>query len=232
VLLQVNDFACIRGRISIPLTGTWVADVSIDPATSSGTQPTVGTPVTLAIGECGFTLSGTVVRINDAFGTLFARIVGGGGGLGDDLDPKAYQNVSFGLVLKDILGQVGETLSTQTPSAILDLQLPFWTVMAGPANEAVYNLLIVARVMSGEAINWRVLSDGTIFMGEEQWPTSSLTEFDLLTWLPSQLSATFYSTNPDILPGQAWQSGFVANVEHVLEPERFRSKVWWLNPTQ
>ena len=222
---------CLRGRISLPLTGTWTADLSLDPASNPAVLPVEGAPVTVSLGEGGLTLKGAVLRGNLAFGTGLYRLVGGAGGLWNPLDPKAYQGATFSVVLNDILGQVGEQASSTISGGITGLTLPFWTVQEGPAFIALANLVLTARVLTGDPVNWRVLTDGTIFLGVESWPATALDSFELTRWSPQQLEAEFYATNPNLLPGETWQGGNVSNVEHNIEPERIRTKCWWLNPS-
>lgn len=228
--LKANSFDCLRGRISIPLTGTWVADLAIDPGTSDALIPPYQSPVTITLGENGFTLTGNVRRINNAFDTVFARVVGGGLGIWQSVNPQAYQNATFGVIASQILSQVGETLSTSTPSSVTNLQVPFWTVMKGPAFKVLYALVKLASSMLSVKINWRVLSDGTVYIGPEIWPLATMTSYDLMSWQPEQLLTTVFSLNPTVLPGQNWQGGNVSNVEHVIEPERIRTRIWFLNP--
>ena len=227
--LKAGPFLCLRGRVALPLTGTWVADLAVDPGTSDATLPDFGAPIAIGLGENGFTLQGTVRRINTAFDTVFARVVGGGGGLYKPVGPKAYQGATFGLIVNDLLGSVGESLSTTVSADIRQISLPFWTVPKSPMFEALANLVIVARVTTATDVNWRVLPDGTIFIGVEQWPQTGMASFDLMSWQPEQLKTTIYTPDPQITPGQIWQSGNVSNVEHVVEPAEIRSKVWFLN---
>jgi hypothetical protein len=229
--LTAGNFSCRRGQISLPLTGAWIADVVIDPDSSNATPPGQGSSLALGIGEGGFTLQGTVARINLAFGNYLARLVGGGWGLHTVLTAKAYQNVTFGLVLSDVLSQCSEQLSMTTPTNVTNIFLPFWTVQNAPGWKAIQTLILGARNITGTLVNWRVLPDGTIFVGAETWPATPLSSFDLLSWSPQELRATFYSQNPNLIPGQVWQQGNVTQVEHVIEPDKIRTTAWWQVPT-
>lgn len=214
----------------MPLTGTWTADVTIDPNSSTSPLPAVGDPVTVTLGVGSFTLSGAVRRSNVAFGLMFARLVGGAGGLYQTIPAKAWENATFGMIVNDLLGQVGETLSTTVPGSILNISIPFWTIMAGPAFYALANLVLAARDITSTQVNWRVLTDGTIFIGVEQWPAAPITDFSPLSWSPQQLEASFFSIDPNITPGQTFEGGNVSNLEHLIDPDKVKSNVWWLNP--
>ena len=229
--LTASGFMALRARISLPLTGTWTADVSLDPASSGSALPVQGAGLTISLGEGGFTLQGYCRRVNNAFGTVYARVIGGAGGLPETIDAKAYQGATFGIILQDILGQVGESLSATTPSAITNTTVPFWTTIQGPCWRTLAALVDEARTITGTLVNWRVLPDGTIYLGPETWAAASMTTFDLLSWSPQELEASFYAPNPTLLPGQTWQQGQVSNVEHVVDPVKVRSRVWFLDPS-
>lgn len=227
--LKANSFMCLRGLVSMPLTGAWVADLAIDPSSSGADVPIEQDPLTVSVGEGGFTLQGTVRRVNNAFDTVFARVVGGGGGLWRDVPARSYQGATFGLIAGNLLSQVGEKLSAATPSAISNIQLNFWSIQAGPAFVALYSLVQEAIVQTATQVNWRVLPDGSIFIGAESWPASPLASFDLMRWQPEQRMVTIFAENPNIVPGQLWQSANVCNVQHRIEPDEQRTKVWFLD---
>lgn len=228
--LMVEGFACLRGKISLPLTGAWVADVAIDPATSGASLPDYGSQVTLYVGEGGFSLTGAVRRINNAFDTVYARLVGGAGGLWETVGPKSYQNTTFGIIASDLLSSVSETLSPSVPAAIQNIMVNFWTVPEQPMFQALANLIVFARIRTQTEVNWRVLTDGTIFVGVEQWPNTQMSTFDLMSWSPAELEATIYAPDPRLVPGEIFQSSNVSNVEHVVIPEKARTRVWFMNP--
>lgn len=226
--LKVDDFLCQRGRVALPLTGCWTANVTIDPATSGDNLPVSGSRVTLHIGEGDLALVGTVKRINNAFDLVFARLIGGAGGLTTPLKPKDYQNVSFGLVLRDVLTKCGEKLSGTTPAAILNVPLPFWTYPRTQGYQALAALVSEARIQSGgDPVNWRVLPDGTIFVGVEQWGNSPMPSFDQMSWSPQDLETTIFAENPSVTPGQTWQSAHVTDVFHRVDPELSRTGVYF-----
>ncbi len=226
--LKLNDFLCMRGRISLPLTGAWTANLQVDPATSGDDLPVFGSQATVSIGEGGFTLRGTVKRINNAFDVVYARLVGGAGGLPKKIPPKDYQNVSFGLVLRDVLKQCGERLSTATPAAILNVPLAFWTIPLTQGFLALSELISEARVQTGgKPVNWRVLADGTIFVGVEQWPQAPMPSFDQMSWSPQQLSTRIFAEDPSITPGQVWQSANVTDVFHNVDPHLSRTEIFF-----
>jgi hypothetical protein len=232
VYLIAGQFECFRGRIAMPLTGAWIADVTMDPSSSGSNIPAVGDPIAISLGENGFAIQGAIRRINNAFETVYARIVAGGGGLYKPVGPKAYGGdgpVTFGLILNDLLNSVGETLSPMTPAAITQISVPFWTVNTTPCFQAIASLILIARVMTSTEVNWRVLPDGTIYVGVEPWPQSPMTSFDLYVWPPQELRAEVFAVDPRVTPGQIWQSGQVSNVQHRIDPEKIRSTIWFLN---
>jgi hypothetical protein len=224
--LQVNNFACNRGRIHLPLTGVWVADLSVEPSSSSDSIPLVGDPVIVALQDGAQTFNGTVRRVNNAFETVMMRVVGGGGGLPSSVAPKSYgQGSTFQFIAQDLLGGIGEALSTSVAPGILQTPLAFWSRLGGPAYLALANL--VAEASS----NWRVLPDGSIWVGTDGFPDTGMTDYEFLSWSPEQLEACFYSDTPTLVPGQTWQSGKVANVEHVIDAHKITSRAWFCDPT-
>lgn len=216
--LSVNGFLCVRGRISLPLVGAWVADVVAEPDDVDGSFPGPGSAVTMTIGEQGF--SGVVRRASSPFGTVFARLIGGAGGLPTQLDAKSYQNTTVQNVLEDILDDCGETLASNSDQGLMAQPLPFWVRMATPGWQALS--MLIRTVTAGA---WRVLPNGTIWVGVDTYPGTSLESFELLSYLPQELRAEIYSDNPTLLPGQAFLGGNVSGVEHAIEPARILTRV-------
>lgn len=224
---MLNGFLGDRARIHLPLTGAWTADVAIDPGSSSQQIPLEGSSVTLQIGEGGQTFVGAVRRVNNAFDTVYLRLVGGAGGLPLVIPAKTYRSMTFGAIASDILKQVGEQISTTVAAGIQQTPIANWSILNEAAGLALANLVDEAAILTGNPCNWRVLVDGTIWIGQETWPASPIASYDLMSWSPQQLATTIFAENPNILPGQTWQSANVVNVEHLVEPELLRTKIWY-----
>jgi len=221
--LSAAGFACVRGRILLPRRGVWIADVVIEPSTGTAQFPSIGAPVQLVLAG-SLTLQGTARRVAQAYGTVLARLVGGGGGFPDVVAAKGYQNVETRIPINDLLGEIGESLSGQSDQTFLGTQLPFWSRRQGPAYKSFASLV--------EGHDWRVQPDGTTWIGTDGWPRSSMGSYQLLSYLPNELRMTIFSDTPSILPGQTLPdgSGFVSSVEHVVEPGKVRSILLFEDP--
>lgn len=223
--LTLNSFDCIRGRITLPRKGVWVADLVVEPTSDTADLPANGDPVTVNLQAGQITFNGTVRRIQNAFGTVLCRVVGGGGGFPQIVQPKAYQGVTFQFVLNDLLGDLGETLSSQSNSTDLNLNLPTWVRNTNPGWIAMGSLM---SEVSPDT--WRILPDGTTWVGPDVWPASSMTSYDILDYAPQELRAEVYSDTPNLLPGQSFMGGMVSTVEHHIEPDKLFMRILFEDP--
>ena len=221
--LEVNGFPCVRGQVVMPLSGAWVADVVAETEGRQGSFPAPGASVTLTIGQQN--LAGTVRRGNSPFGTTWARVIAGAAGLPSDLPAKSYSNPTVKQVLSDILKACGETLSQTSDQSLLNTSMPFWMRLAQPGWQCLANLIASAN----PAGTWRVLPDGTVWVGTDSWPQTGMGDFELLEYWPQELKSEFYSDNPSLLTGQLWLGGKVTSVEHFVEPGKIKATALFLD---
>lgn len=229
-LLTVNGFPIIKGSIRLPRVGVWSADVHVD------TQTAVSGPVTVTTDDGSFSLKGVAYRSGIFQSTLSMRIIGGAGGLspapgGVDapLPPKHYQGCVLKLVLSDILTACGETLSTTADTTILNLFLKNWVRLAGPGK------LAVSRLLDSIATSWRILGDGTFWVGTDTYPAAPNTQFDVLERNFGEGRILIGTARPFLFPGttltitisgtQSIQN--VSNVVHEIYQDRIRTEVWF-----
>ena len=221
-LVTANGVDVLRGSVSMPLVGVWSADLVIDQPDGSGFS--AGTQVTITAG--GLELAGVVApdRTGSFLDAVHVRILGGKGGLSQLATPRAY--VQPGAYVRDVLsgllGAAGETLAATADTGFRATNLLAWSVFRVPVSQALEAL--IDTVSPG--LHWRVLSDGTVWIGSESWPTTSYS-FDLLSHDPAQQTYELGVESPAIVPGVTITDlGQVSRVEHLIEPDSMRTRVY------
>jgi hypothetical protein len=221
-LVTLGGAGVERGRIALGLSGAWTAQLVLDtPTPPSG-------PATIAAAG-GLELHGTVVpsRSGARLDSSHVWVVGGAGGLATEVGG-AFRSAQLRDPLNAILAASGEKLSSTTTSQVLSVSLPFWTLGVHRAGRALDELAAEAGRVLGKVIRWRVLSDGTIWLGAETWPTAKLpADADVLDTDPSRRQVTIGPATPALLPGVDLDGvGRVLAVEHHLQPDQVRSLAW------
>ncbi len=213
----MSAFATIAGlpvvdyRLTMPRSGVWVCEASMADARRPKGK------VDLIIGTT--TLKGTVELSVTEYETTVVRVRGGAGGMGTKAKPKHYSNAQLRLVLNDLLGTAGEKLSSTADSGILGTILTHWTVLGVPVGRQVAQLL-AAR---GPDVAWRLLSDGTVWIGKEGWRAVA-PEHELLQLNPLASTLTI-SAEDLVLPGSTFLGRKISYVEHSLLDGRIRSTI-------
>ncbi len=222
-LVTINDVNVLAGTIEAPLRGVWTADLVIDQADLSGFD--AGTSVTIKA-EDGYELKGTVApdRAGDFLETVHVRVLGGKAGMGKNVTAKAYNQP--GAFVRDVLNGIaqdaGETLSTDIAQSLMTTDLAAWSTVAVPANRMLVALLDIVAPNA----DWRILADGTLWCGDETWPSSSPT-YDLLNHNPAQATYEVGVVSPSIMPGVTIDDiGKVARVEHTIDADHVRTRIW------
>ncbi len=225
ILAKTNtvEAAVLSGTLHMPLQGVPTYDVVIDQASGGGFD--AGTAVTIAC-DGGLSLVGTVAekRAGDFLDTIHVRVVGGKNGMWKTASAKGYMQP--GALVKDVLDgftkDSGESLSSATDSGFQNTNLTSWMVTTRPVSECLDVLLQYVAPDSG----WRILDDGKLWIGAEQW-TSSSDEYTLLVHSPTDAHYELGVDVPTIKPGIDLAGvGKVALVEHRITGEDIRTFVW------
>lgn len=217
----INGVAVIRGKIAMELVGVWIADLEIDQPDGSGFS--AGTSVTIQTEN--LTLKGTVVpnRTGDFLDAVHVCVMGGAAGMAKAATPKSFAQP--GALVKDVLNALcsngGETLSATADATFVATNLTAWSIMAGTVTQGLRALLDI----KAPTFNWRILSDGTLWMGAETWPASAGT-FDILDSDPKENSYELGVESPWIVPGVSVNGvGNVSQVVHHIDHSKIRSHV-------
>jgi hypothetical protein len=217
-LITANGKDVDEIHVSMPLQGAWVADLSID--AESGFAP--GESVTIAAAG-GLELKGTVLpsRGGEHIGSVQTRVVGGNGGLSKLATPTNYQSAKVSDIVGALMDDAGEKLSSTIDTALLSRVVDRWHVVRQPVATALAALLAAIA----PSASWRVLSDGTVWFGEETWPTLSV-DAEVMTRDPAENTAELGVDTLSITPGVTLPDlGRVELVEHWVGSDKARSVV-------
>jgi len=206
----VNEIPVLSGIVGLPRIGIWSADVDL-PAPASAPSGAAS----IALGSLTFV--GTFARAGfDGRGRLRAWVVGGAAGLGKTLAPKSYLGVPLRIPLQDVLTDAGEKLSPAADAATLAFQVPAWSRMRAVASASL------AAIAAVTGASWRVLSDGTVWVGPESWLKSDMVA-SAISFEPEARRRTVASLTPKILPGQVFEGERVVFVQHLIDSDGLRT---------
>lgn len=210
----LNGVPVASARVLIPRVGIWHAELQV----ASNTAP-IGKAILVLD---GVSFSGTVRRSGLKDGVGECVVVGGSGGLGKvEVEALGYRGVTVRHVVQGILEEAREKLSGKASAAALDSSLELYARRKGRAGVA---LAVLADTL---ALSWRVLRDGTVWLGEESWPKASGVELVQAHPRHHFLELTI---SPALLPGTTFEGDRVSVVEHRLD-ERELATYAWVEPT-
>jgi hypothetical protein len=215
--VTVNGLPALSAEITVPRVGVWHADVSL---ARSGEATTLAGAVALELGNTSW--RGTVRRAGENRGVITARIVGGADGLAKDVPARAYQGVPVRLPVAELLSEVGEVLAATSDAGILGAVLQQWSRSAGSAGAAFGALLEIAGAPA-----WRVLPDGTVWIGTEAWAPSALSDYTYLSNAPGTGFVEIIAWDPQVYPGEVFRERRVSAVTHRWNAQQLRTRVWF-----
>lgn len=223
-LVEANGVAVLSGTINRPQRGVWTADLVIDQPDGSGFD--VGTQVKITT-AAGLNLVGVVApnRSGSFLDSVHVRVLGGAGGLTKAATARAYNQPGAFVrdVINGLISDSGETLAPTTDATFLATNLSAWTVMSQTCKRALDNIVETVD----DSLTWRILDDGTLWVGAETWPTVSAPDAVNMTFDPKQGTYVIGEDAPSIAPGTNVDGiGHVGRVEHHLEPDSIRTVVY------
>jgi len=204
----LNGVPILEATITEQYAGVWHADVALD----AEEAPTGS--VTLAIDEVEWI--GTVLRAREEHGQVRVKVVGAKGGMSTELPARNYVRTSAGAVLADILREAGETLAVTSASGLESYTLANWHRERATASVAV------SALAAELGYSWRVLRNGTVWVGQLQWTetTATATELDS-DWA----TGTFELVDALALqPGTTYQGHQIHQVTHFIAPKAIRTE--------
>lgn len=201
----------LTADVTMPREGVWHADV-----VSVGSEVLTG-QVTLNLE--GVEFHGTVLRSGVNGGRVETKVLGGKGLLPTVITAKDYSSTTTVRgVVRDILREAGETLSGTSEDAVLGRPLNHWERSSGPASRCLRDVL---EKVPGAT--WRVLADGTVWVGLTSWPTAS-PDYTSLDEDYIHGVLTVATSRPALDPGTTFLGHRISFVTHRVRPESFRTE--------
>lgn len=220
-LVTCGDSDVVSGRIHMPLRGAWWADLKLDAQTPPSGKVTIAA-------QGGLSIAGTIVRSGAYLNSVHVRVYAGSGGAATLVSPASFQSAKASDALNQILAATGDTASSTIASSVLSAQFNFWSIAAETFGRAIDNLCGGIGRALNQTINWRVLSDGTVWIGRENWPQQSLpTTTDVLWVSPVGPRYELGALTPLLTPGvNVPELGNLSGVDHWIEDDRIRTWAW------
>jgi len=206
-----NGLSVLEGEIHLPLRGAWFAELELDSADAAKATGIV----TIIAGDVKWV--GRSIEVGSFVGRVKVSVVAGAAGLGKPTSPRFYHAIPARIVIEDLLAEGKETLSSSSEKSKLDTLLPFWTRPAGSVTDGLEN------VLDEIGATWRFLPDGTVWVGTETWPTTSLANVVIEADSPQDSRLVFSSDTPSLITGVTFRDRKVARVEHRIGPGKTRT---------
>jgi hypothetical protein len=215
-LVTAGGVPAFKGTLLFPRVGVWSADLDLD------TREAVAGTITIVSAD-GASFQGTARGGDPAYGHTRARIVGGAGGLSKQAQPKHYVLPTMRTVLTDLARSAGETLSPTIAPALLSARLSAWTVIAMTVGEAL-GALVAWALPAGSS--WRVLPDGTLWLGQEAWPEAAVKSWRELDRRPRERLLELALEAPSLMPGTVLAGDRIDYVEARFSSAGVRATAW------
>lgn len=219
-----NEYPVMDGDLLLSYYGNWSASLML----SRADQVPSG-KVTLS--WFGAVFQGHIIRSGENEGRVSCMIAGGGGGLSKKVPAKMYDySLQLQLPLREILASVGETLSSTSTQSILTKQLQNWTRMNQDADELINSLSDQVKAV------WRILPDGSLFIGNDTWTTQDAFDYTLISQDPVCSFAKLSVTSVDLMPGKRFpidrqhpdiSNRKIACAQYIVTPTNSRATVWF-----
>lgn len=210
--LTVDGSPLLGLDLTMELLGCWQAKLQCEADELTGT-------VVIDDGA-GQTFTGRVRRSGVVSGRNSALVVGGRGKLADGtlaLAARHFRAVNLRTVATEILTQAGEQLAATSQASLLAQHLTFWSFGASSPGAA---LLALVEPFGG---TWRVLSDGTVWLGVDSYPAAP--EQDRLELEPEDANGLVHLAVDSfaLRPGVTLDGRKVLQVQHLLASEGRRT---------
>jgi len=212
----VDGIPLVECHLIIPKIGAWIAnDVLVD----TDTPLSLGQAVTMNFMDRTF--KGTVLDTGVFEGYQRCTIIGGSGKLSSYLESTPYNSTTVGQVLRDIARKTSHTVSTSIDQTLLNSNLASWNIIRMKA------ALAITKLLSEIGAIWRILTDGTLWIGKEVYTPLNAQDFTVLEEFPEEARWDIYNEDYLIDPLTSLSGNNIQQVEYFVKDNELKMSVYF-----
>lgn len=209
-----------------PLVGNTVATVEVDYQSSDELFDGL-----LELKDQAVTYKVTSEHSGIISGVARVNLVGGNGGLLEDVPPRHFREVTVRTLIESLLDLAGEKLDPSSTASVMSRVLPFWSWGGDPqTNRASKHLTSLTDKLE---CHWRVLPNGKVWVGTESWnPVSEeLADASLeLNRDDADGNVLLGTETLELGPGVTLAGRHVGRVEHFFDRQSSLRTTFWTEP--
>lgn len=214
----INNKPIVECHLMLPKIGAWMAnDVLID----SDEEFNIGDSVTMNFLDQTF--KGTVLDTGVFRGFQQCTIIGGSGKFPDQLESSSYNSIPLGQVVNDIARKTGHTVSTSSDQNLLNHNLVGWNILKMKAS------LALVKLLDSQGAIWRILPDGTLWIGFETYTPLNINDFLVIEKFPEQARWNIYNEEYLIQPLSSLDGNNIQQVEYFISKNELTQIVFFTN---
>ena len=222
-MYTLNNNRISRGMLEIPNQGIWYfGEMIIDTDTSISE----GSSVTIQF--MNKTLQGIFVDAENYAGYVKGSVVGGKNTMSNIIESIGYAGISLGQIVKDIASLTGHTFNLTSDASLLAISLVRWDKIRAKASDIIDKLL-EPQIKDGKKAIWRIMLDGSLWVGYEDYPETSIT-YDLLDKQTQKGYWLVYNEEQVIEPLQSVSGQKIRETIYTLENDRIEMMLNFYQP--
>ena len=172
-MYTLNNNRIARGTLEIPNQGIWYfGEMIID------TDTTINEGSDVTIQFMDKTLSGTFVDAENYAGYVKGSVIGGKNTMSNVIESIGYAGITLGQIVRDVASLTGHTFNLQSDASLMAISLVRWDKIKAKASDIIDKLL-EPQIKDGRKAIWRIMLDGTLWVGYEDYPEVTI-KYELL----------------------------------------------------
>jgi hypothetical protein len=217
--IACNGSTVLKLRLLAPIAAAWIADAE----SSSDTNITGAAKITDGTNEW----KGTIIRSGVVAGVCSMLVVGGSGGLRKGARAQSYTGAGARQIVTDILNEAGEKPAQKALTApALRTVLQHWTRLGNTAMRPVTYGEQLAHVLEHVGATWRVLPDGTIWIGSPTFVAAKPAGLVEIIREPAHERVNVELDGLDLLPDTSLKGDRVGDVEYRVDANGIKATYW------